>query len=226
MVGGRHPRWWGGCRVRREKRTASIAPEGFGVMVRHARLFSQLRQQVPRDVFDHLLHKHAAEAKGFTCWTQFVAMLFCHLGRADSLREICSGLACCVGKSVHVGVRAPRRSTLSYANAPRPAAFFQDLFWYLAERLREDLGMEEGLAAGEVVVPHAELPGAAQLLVHRVGRHHRVRLVLRAAGDEAVAAGDVGAQQGGVRAVAHAPEAGTAPAAFRTPPATPGQKAR
>ena len=44
-------------------------------------------------------------------------MLFCQLGRADSLREICNGLGCCLGRLVHVGIaRAPRRSTLSYAN--------------------------------------------------------------------------------------------------------------
>lgn len=113
-------------------------------MVRHASLFSQLLQQVPRDEFDKLLREHGAEkgAKGFTCWTQFVAMLFCHLGRADSLREICNGLACCVGKLVHIGVaRAPKRSTLSYANAHRPAAFFEGLFWHLAERLRDRHGL-------------------------------------------------------------------------------------
>ena len=114
-------------------------------MVRHASLFSQLLQQVPRREFEQLVRKHRAEkgAKGFTCWTQFVAMLFCHLGHADSLREICHGLACCVGKLIHVGIgRAPVRSTLSYANARRPAALFEDLFWHLAERLRsrEDLG--------------------------------------------------------------------------------------
>jgi len=114
-------------------------------MVRHASLFSQLLQQVPRREFEQLVRKHDAEkgAKGFTCWTQFVAMLFCHLGHADSLREICHGLACCVGKLIHVGIgRAPRRSTLSYANAHRPAAFFEGLFWYLANRLRrrESLG--------------------------------------------------------------------------------------
>ena len=113
-------------------------------MVRQASLFSQLLQQVPRDEFDQLVRQYGAEkgAKGFTCWTQFVAMLFCHLGRADSLREICHGLACCVGKLVHIGVdRAPLRSTLSYANAHRPAAFFEDLFWHLAERLRSREGL-------------------------------------------------------------------------------------
>jgi uncharacterized protein DUF4372 len=63
-----------------------------------------------------LVKKHGAEraAKGFACWTQFVAMLFCQLGRADSLREICNGLACCLGRLVHLGIaKAPRRSTLS-----------------------------------------------------------------------------------------------------------------
>jgi hypothetical protein len=84
--------------------------------------------------------KHAAEraAKGFTCWTQFVSMLFCQLGRADSLREICNGLGCCLGRLVHVGItHAPRRSTLSYANEHRPAALFEELFWTASARSRE-----------------------------------------------------------------------------------------
>lgn len=35
-------------------------------------------------------------------------MLFCQLGRADSLREFCNGLGCCLGRLVHVGItRAP-----------------------------------------------------------------------------------------------------------------------
>ena len=113
-------------------------------MVRQASLFSQLLQQVPRDEFDQLVRQYGAEkgAKGFTCWTQFVAMLFCHLGHADSLREICHGLACCVGKLVHVGIRrAPKRSSLSYANAHRPATLFEALFWHLAERLRQRDGL-------------------------------------------------------------------------------------
>jgi len=115
-------------------------------MVRSASLFSQLLQQIPRLEFAQLIQEHQAEkgAKGFTCWTQLVAMLFCHLGHADSLREICHGLACCVGKLVHVGIaRPPRRATLSYANAHRPAALFEDLFWRLAARLRAAEGVGE-----------------------------------------------------------------------------------
>ena len=86
-------------------------------MVKTASLFSQLLQHFPRTEFAALVKKHGAErgAKGFTCWTQFVAMLFCQLAQADSLREICNGLGCCLGKLTHVGIeKAPKKSTLSY----------------------------------------------------------------------------------------------------------------
>jgi hypothetical protein len=73
---------------------------------------------------------------------QFVSMLFCQLGRADSLREICNGLGCCLGRLIHVGItRAPCRSTLSYANEHRPAALFEDLFFTALARFREQQGL-------------------------------------------------------------------------------------
>ena len=113
-------------------------------IVQVASLFNQLLQHFPRTEFAALVKKHDAEhaAKGFTCWTQFVAMLFCQLERADSLREICNGLACCLGRLVHLGIaKAPRRSTLSYANEHRPAALFEDLFWTALARFREQQGL-------------------------------------------------------------------------------------
>ena len=108
-------------------------------MVRTASLFSQLLEQVPRRDFEALVRKHQGErhAKGFTCWSQFVAMLFCQAAQADSLREICNGLACCLGKLVHLGVRrGPSKSNLSYANRHRPAALYEDLFWAMTDRFR------------------------------------------------------------------------------------------
>lgn len=100
-------------------------------MVRSASLFSQLLRHVSRTEFAALVKKHDAErsAKGFQCWTQLVAMLFSHLAQADSLREICNGLACCLGKLTHLGIaKAPNKSTLSYANEHRPAALYEELF--------------------------------------------------------------------------------------------------
>ena len=66
----------------------------------------------------------------------------CQLGRADSLREICNGLGCCLGRLIHVGIaRAPCRSTLSYANEHRPAALFEDLFFAALARFRDQQGL-------------------------------------------------------------------------------------
>ena len=113
-------------------------------MVRTASLFSQLLGLFPRLEFEHLVRRHQAEryAKGFTCWNQFVAMLFAQLAQAQSLREICGGLRCCLGKLAHLGVReAPKRSTLAYANAHRPWLLYADLFYVL-------LGQVHGISDG------------------------------------------------------------------------------
>lgn len=109
-------------------------------MVRVASLFSQILQKIPRDVFEGLVQKYGSEryAKGFSSWTHLVAMLFSQLAHADSLREICNGLACCEGKLAHLGIRdTPCRSTLSYANNHRPAAMYEALFWKILGRFRE-----------------------------------------------------------------------------------------
>ena len=52
-------------------------------------IFSQVLRLIPRTVFQKAVSEHKAErhARGFTCWGQLVAMLFCHLGQARSLRE-------------------------------------------------------------------------------------------------------------------------------------------
>ncbi|CAO0820848.1 hypothetical protein DFAR_1960001 [Desulfarculales bacterium] len=92
-----------------------------------------------------MVKEHGAEVrtKGFPCWTQFVAMLFCHLARADFLREICQGLSCCLGKLSHLWVSAPpKRSTLSYANRHRPSALFRALFFKAMERFRAQCSLD------------------------------------------------------------------------------------
>jgi hypothetical protein len=100
-------------------------------MVNVASILSQILHHFPRAEFAALVNKHDAErhAKGFSCWTQFVAMMFCQLGRAESLREIGNGLRCGLGKLVHLGIKnAPNKSTLAYANQHRPAQLYEDLF--------------------------------------------------------------------------------------------------
>jgi len=107
-------------------------------MNRFSSIFSQLLQLFPRVEFQHLVTITQAErhAKGFTCWGQFVAMLFCQLGRAHSLREITGGLRSCEGKLKHLGITAPPHSTLAYANEHRPWELYQKVFLQLFERCR------------------------------------------------------------------------------------------
>ncbi len=114
-------------------------------MIRVCSIFSQLLQFFPRTEFAQAVKEHRAErhARGFDCWTQFIAMLFCQLARAQSLREICGGLAASEGKLKHLGVgNAPSRSTLAYANEHRPWQLFQTVFEQLLSKC-------QGLAQGQ-----------------------------------------------------------------------------
>jgi len=104
-------------------------------------LFSQIIHIVPRNLFLRLVHECGAErhAKGFSSWSQYVAMLFCQLAQAKSLREISDGLAVTCGKLSHLGLStAPARSTLSYANAHRPWRLYQNAFFHLRDFCRSD----------------------------------------------------------------------------------------
>jgi hypothetical protein len=57
-------------------------------------------------------HQAERNAKGFTCWGQFVAMLFCQVAQMKSLREVCLGLACREAPLKHLGLHeTPRKST-------------------------------------------------------------------------------------------------------------------
>ena len=100
-------------------------------MTRVSSIFSQILQLIPRLEFESAVRRHKAErhARGFSCWGQFIAMLFCQLGHAKSLREICGGLAASEGRLRHLGLpTAPARSTLAYANEHRPWQLQQTIF--------------------------------------------------------------------------------------------------
>jgi hypothetical protein len=103
-------------------------------MFKGTSLFAQIVSVVDRAGFQRIVSKHRADkhSKGFSCWDQCVSMLYCHLAQATSLREICGGLATVTGKIVHLGLhRAPKRSTLSYANEHRSFEIYVDLFHLL-----------------------------------------------------------------------------------------------
>ena len=90
-------------------------------------------------------HQADRHLRGFPCWGQFVALLFCQLGQAHSLREICGGLAATEGKLKHLGLSAaPKRSTLSYAHRQRPWPLFETVFQQLLSKCRGQLGGAAG----------------------------------------------------------------------------------
>ena len=89
-------------------------------MNRVCSIFSQILGMIPRLEFQAAVSGHKAErhARGFSSWSQFIAMMFCQLGHAQSLREITGGLAACEGKLKHLGVdEPPKRSTLSWTTS-------------------------------------------------------------------------------------------------------------
>ena len=79
-------------------------------MVRYASLFSQVIGLFSRREFCQLVINHGAErySKGYSSWDHFVAMLFCQLAQAKSLRAICGGVACTMGRLRHLGIKTPQ----------------------------------------------------------------------------------------------------------------------
>jgi len=110
-------------------------------------VFSQLLQLFSRGEFARSVKKHSAErhAKGFTCWGQFVAMLFCQVAQLKSLREVCLGLASCEAPLKHLGLsETPKKSTLAYANEKRPWELYQTVFGQLLEKCYAEVSARGG----------------------------------------------------------------------------------
>ena len=110
-------------------------------------VFSQLLQVFSRGEFARAVKQHSAErnAKGFTCWGQFVAMLFCQVAQLQSLREVCMGLASCEAPLKHLGIsETPKKSTLAYANQNRPWELYQTIFNQLLEKCQKEVAAQGG----------------------------------------------------------------------------------
>lgn len=116
-------------------------------MIQVCSVFSQLLQLFSRGEFARAVKTHHAErnAKGFTCWGQFVAMLFCQVAQLKSLREVCMGLASCEAPLKHLGIsETPKKSTLAYANQNRPWELYQTIFGQLLEKCRAEVAARGG----------------------------------------------------------------------------------
>lgn len=103
-------------------------------MIHSVSLFAQLLEILEDSGFSRIVHDLGGDkgSKGFSCREQLAAMMFCQLGQAKSLAEITLGMRSCLGKLQHLGMAAaPKKSTLAYANAHRPAEIFEQAFYGL-----------------------------------------------------------------------------------------------
>lgn len=102
-------------------------------------LFSQILQQINRNIFHKAVEKYQTDkhSKGINSWTHLTAMLFCHLSKAQSIREITNGLLSASGNLNHLGIqgKTPSRSSLSYINEHRDWRMFREFYFMLKEDL-------------------------------------------------------------------------------------------
>jgi hypothetical protein len=104
-------------------------------------LFSQILQQVDRNIFHKCVKQYQSDKhnKGINSWTHLTTMLFCHLSKAQSIREITNGLLSISGDLNHLGIqgKCPSRSSLSYINGHRDWRMFREFYFLLKEELQK-----------------------------------------------------------------------------------------
>jgi len=102
-------------------------------------LLSQIISLLPRENFIKLVRKYNSNkyVKGVDSWTHLVSMLFCHLAKAGSVRDISNGLRSITGNISHLGMkRVPSKSSLSYINQHRDWKLFRDYYFQLLDHFQ------------------------------------------------------------------------------------------
>ncbi len=104
-------------------------------------LFSQILNYIDRNLFTQAVEKYDTDKhnKGINSWTHLVSMLFCHLSKAQSIREITNGLRSITGNLNHLGIqgKTPTKSSLSYINTHRNWQMFREYYFSLFEQLHK-----------------------------------------------------------------------------------------
>lgn len=110
--------------------------------MKSSHIFSQILQHISWDAFNAIVAKHKGDkaAKGITCRSQFIMMLFAHVAGFDSLREICQGMETQGGHLNHMGIdKIPKKSSLSYANQHRSWEVYRDMFEAMVAHLHSKI---------------------------------------------------------------------------------------
>ena len=113
-------------------------------------LFSQLIDHLPRYEFRQCVQRYAGHyrVRSFSCWDQFLSMMFAQLSYRESLRDIVACLRSQERRLYHLGIRNKvARSTLADANESRDWRIYADFAQGLIQEARrlyldEDLGLD------------------------------------------------------------------------------------
>jgi len=99
-------------------------------------ILNQLLQLIPRHDFENLVSRYDGDRyiKEFTCWRQFITLLYGQVRGKDSLRDIVTGLRSQRSKWYHLGLESVARSTLADANNNRDSRIFEGIFYRLLDR--------------------------------------------------------------------------------------------
>ena len=107
-------------------------------MPHHNTIYNHLLQLIPRHQFEALVRRYASDryVKYFTCWQQFITLLYAQIRGKDSLRDIETSLRSQSNRWYHIGLVNVKRSTLSDANNQRDYHVYEGLFYRLFERCK------------------------------------------------------------------------------------------
>jgi transposase len=103
-------------------------------------VFSQVLDFVPRHTFRRRVQRYRGDygVRHFTCWQQFLAMLFAQLTYRESLRDIEACLGAAPERLYHMGFTGPvSRSTLADANECRDWRIYADVAQVLIAEARK-----------------------------------------------------------------------------------------
>jgi len=92
-------------------------------------VFSQLIDHIPNKDFQKCVSRYSGDhhVKTFSCWDQFLSMVFAQLTYRESLRDIEACLGSIGGKLYHMGIRSKiAKSTLADANELRDWRIYAD----------------------------------------------------------------------------------------------------
>jgi hypothetical protein len=113
-------------------------------------IFAQIIDFIPYYEFQKCVARYQGnhKVKSFSCWEQYLSMMFAQLSYRESLRDIQESMSAGQGKLYHMGFHHPvRRNTLANANAVRDWRIYADFAQILIQQAQslyagEELGLE------------------------------------------------------------------------------------